>query len=578
MSDPGTSMLEAGSPASLAGSGATEGLSTSRQNIPAICRIPGRGTGFLVSPGLIMTSTRVVGTKHEAARLTAVFFEGGKRPRVEVPLLPNQFYFAAAYPEHLDYCLVACDSSKIFNVTPVKLPLVQSEWAPVREGDTLFVVEHPVFPGGTAANSRAAAAAAAAATSGAAASPIGSVSEHYSANGGGGTSSVAAAAAGNALADEQTPVTVKRFVEVLRRRDDRMFAKAAGHGVSAGCPCFNDHGALVGLLSQVYDGETDTLTCSIVSIVSAVKHLFANGRISRIQQEPLFADVWSTWAVPGDTARIVSILANFTQKAIHRETSVRFFEHCHVREHVAGIIACGGTRVLLDTLRRHRGEVEFTHQGLRALWAVSFDVEDNRAQIREADGVRVILDGMRDYPDHEGVVQYSVVLLYNLTLTPTTVTEDWASEGLERVFHGATTFSRVEVLQKFAVGFFRNVAVAHVKYSQEMLDKGMVRHAMSAMAAFPLNEYLCEHAVRLVSAIVQSPRYHGAPALAVCVNPVVDAIIRFDGSNALRIEGSHALWGLGVDPRNRIAIFQHPRGAEALQLSVGVVSSTRSVD
>jgi hypothetical protein len=38
------------------------------------------------------------------------------------------------------------------------------------------------------------------------------------------------------------------------------------------------------------------------------------------------------------------------------------------------------------------------------------------------------------------------------------------------------------------------------------------------------------------------------------------------------------LWGLGVDPRNRIAIFQHPRGAEALQLSVGVVSSTRSVD
>jgi hypothetical protein len=537
----------------------SDALSTSRQNIPAICRIPGRGTGFLVSRGLILTSTRVVGTKQEAARLTAVFFEGSKRPHVEVALQPQQFYFAAAYPEHLDYCLVACDTSKIANVTPVKLPLVQSEWAPVREGDTLFVVEHPVTAGQASTTKSAMA------TGSADSAP---------------TSSVGLAAASQVAQDEQVPATVKRFVEVLRRRDDRMFAKAQGGYVSAGCPCFNDNGTLVGLLSQVQDPESDVLTCSIVSIVSAVKHIFANGRIARIQQEPepLFADVWSTWAVSNDTARIVAILTNFTQQAIHREASLRFFEHCHSREHVAGIVACGGTRVLIDSIGRHRNDVEFVHQGLRGLWSISFDVEDNRAQIREANGVRIILNAMRDYADHEGIVQYSIVLLYNLTLTASSVTDDWVSEGMQSVFNGAAHFPTVEVLQKFAIGFLRNVAAAGSKYGREMLEKGMIRHVSQAMAKYPSNEYLNEHGVHLVSSLVQCPDYHGNAALAPCVDPVIEAVMRFDSSNSLRVAGSHALWGLGIDPRNRIAIFANPRGMDALRTSTTVVSSTRFVE
>ena len=543
---------------------------TSRQNIPAVCRIPGRGTGFLVSPGLIMTSTRVIGTKHDASRLTAVFFEGGKRPRVEVALLPSQFYFAAAYPEHLDYCLVACETTKIFNVTPVKLPLVSSEWPAVREGDHLLAMVHPVLSGG-ASNMRAATAAASSA-----AASINNASLHADSMAGPGTT-VGASAAANAVAEEQTPASVSRFYEVLRRKDDRMHCKAQQSYVCAGCPCFDANGALVGLLSQVHDPETDALTATIVSIVSAVKHVFANGRIARIQQEPLFDDVWSTWNVPGDTARIVAIMTNFTQRAIHKEASLRFFEHCHERDHVSSIVACGGTGVLLDSLRRHRGDCEFTHQGLRALWAISFDIEDNRAQIREGDGVAAILGTMRDYPDHDGIVQYATVLLYNLTLTASTVAADWADEGLDVVFGGATRFADSEVTQKFAIGFFKNMLVADVKLADKALNDGIVRHSMDMMRTFPANEYLNDHGVRLVAAIVKCPAYHGLPALAVCVDPVVDAVIRFDGANALRVEGSHALWGLGNDPRNRIAIFAHPRGAEALQVSVGVVSAVRTI-
>ena len=115
-----------------------------RVNIPAIGRVPGRGTATLISPGLLLTSTKVVGTKAEAARLKVVFFESSKKTVVEAKLLPQEFYFASVYPEHLDYCLVACETKHVFNVAVVKLPLVRCEWKQVREGDHLLLVQHPV--------------------------------------------------------------------------------------------------------------------------------------------------------------------------------------------------------------------------------------------------------------------------------------------------------------------------------------------------------------------------------------------------------------------------------------------------
>ena len=518
-----------------------------RHNIPAICRIPNRGTAFLVSPGLLMTSTKVVKSKTDAARLKAVFFEGGKRERVEVALLPDQFYFAATYPEHLDYCVVACDTKGIFNVVPVKLPLVQSEWLPVREGDTLLVVQHPL-----AREERA---------SGVAAPPT-------------------SAAADGAVADlRDGGVELKRFDEVLRRRDDVFYLKPNGTHFTAGCPVFVvEGGTFVGLQSQVHEQLSgDVVTSRFVSAVTIVKHLFANGRLARIRQEPMFDDVWATWYVQGDISRVVGILNNFTQPTIHKPAAQKLFDHASQKEHAESVVSCGGTRVIVECLGRYGDDAGFIGDGLRALWTISFDVVDNRMEIIDAGGIPAVLRALERFPNVEDVAQFAVVLLYNITLTAATVVPDWAEAGLNAVFRAMAALPDVEVIQKFGIGFFANVAAALPACGQTILDSAMLEHAMEMLRKFKRNEYLGENAVRLVATLSQNPRFHGAPALACCVTPVIEAVHAFPTSNPLRVAGNHALWGLGNDPRNRVAIFAHPNGPEVLRSSVLVVSAERPI-
>ena len=532
----------------ISGPGTAPLAAANRHNIPAICRIPGRGTAFLVSAGLLMTSTKCVKSATDAARLKAVFFEGGKRERVEVALLPNEFFFAASFPEHLDYCVVACETKGIYNVVPVKLPLVQSEWLPVREGDTLLVVQHPIHQ-----------------------------EDRFAASSGSAPVPVVDGTTANA---KEQAVELKRFDDVLRRRDDLYYLKPNGTHFTAGCPVFIvEGGTFVGLQSQVHDHLSgDVVTSRFVSAVTIIKHLFANGRLARIRQETIFDDVWATWYVQGDTSRIVGVLSNFTQPSIHKPAALKLFDHASAKEHAESVVSCGGSRVIVECIQRYAEDVEFVGMGLKALWTVSFDVADNRQEIISAGGIPVILNALERFPASEDVAQFAIVLLYNITLTHATVTQEWAERGLQRVFGAMAALPDVEVIQKFGTGFFTNVAQALPASGQVMLESAIVEHAMRMLAKFHRNEYLAENAVRLVATLSQNPRFHGAPALGCCVQPVIEAVHRFPHSNPLRVAGNHALWGLGNDPRNRIAIFTHPDGAEVLRSSVMVVSAERPIE
>ena len=82
---------------------------------------------------------------------------------------------------------------------------------------------------------------------------------------------------------------------------------------TAGCPVFNDQSELVGLQSQLRT-EGEGVVNRVVSIVTIVKHLFANAQLSKLQQKPLFQDLWDTWYIPGDSTRVVSIMANFKHR------------------------------------------------------------------------------------------------------------------------------------------------------------------------------------------------------------------------------------------------------------------------
>ena len=61
---------------------------------------------------------------------------------------------------------------------------------------------------------------------------------------------------------------------------------------------------------------------------------------------------------------------------------------------------------------------------------------------------------------------------------------------------------------------------------------------------------------------------------STAVIPVVEAMKRYPSNNTIALHGNHAMWGLGNNPRNRLALISFPGSFDVLQASSGCVSST----
>ncbi len=118
----------------------TDGAMRSR----AVCRmvvpsILGRslGTGFLITPNLIMTNNHVVSSLEEAREATAEFqFESDLSPIV-VALRPDRFFMTHV---ELDFTIVACDGRGISDITPI--PLLRNP-ALVTRHEQVNIIQHP---------------------------------------------------------------------------------------------------------------------------------------------------------------------------------------------------------------------------------------------------------------------------------------------------------------------------------------------------------------------------------------------------------------------------------------------------
>ena len=493
-----------------------------QMSIPAVCRIPGHGTAFLVATGVLMTTTAVVPNAREAARMTAVFFEGTKKPAVEVRLQPDRLFFAAAYPEHVNYCLVACDTAGIFNVMPIKVPLLASEWPSPLEGDTLLLMQH----WGAGANGLA-------------------------------------GVAGGATA---------RFEEVLRRRDDLLFLKVNSGLSCAGCPAFDANSQLVGVMSQT-DSLGDGPTSRVLSIATIVKHLFANAMCGKLQQSPPAEAVWESWYVPGDTTRIISIMANFKGREVLALAVRRLCEHTAKPELLEGVVACGGTSVIIASLAQFKEEEALARAALRSLWDISFGDVNNRPHIAEAGGVETILDVLELHPSNQEIAEFGTVVLFNLTLESAMVEEEWAPRCVRAALAAMRAFPAEDALQKFATGLLLNLvrrlpSVARLVTSSE----GSVAHINGLIANKSRNALLMEQIAPLLAALAKEE--WASPALAPCVPHIIALMVEHSGSSAILLSGNNALWSLGALAANRIAILQHPHGPAALAASVHTLLGT----
>lgn len=530
---------------------ATNLTSANRINVPAVCRLPGRGTACVISPGLLLTSTRCLASKSDASRgVKAVFFEGGKREKVTVELRPDIFFFASAFPSHVDYCLVACDTDGIRNVTPVRIPLLQTEFPIVREGDTLLVIQHPLY-----------------------------------------STLVTQEAKGAGMTLE-----VKRFEEVLRRRDDLYHLRTNSAYTCFGCPAFNDEGLLVGLQAQLgaeaptsinsqSDQQMTVGASTILSVSSVVKHMFANGHLGQVDR-PMPADaLWQSWAINNDPARTILVIQNFHRnKELHRKAALHLFELVNSADHVRAVASCNGGPVVLSAMSAHFDDPAIVAEALKALWNLGLIADSSPVNhLHTATPVEPVVQALVKYGNQsEEIAQVAVVLLYNASSSPgAALNPTLRDDAAALVYAAMRRFPNVEVLQKFGLGFLRNTLKhgesvgenlknAVDTLAKQLITDGIIEHTTRTMDTFPRSEFLHEHATGFLEHLGTNPKMRGHPSLAVCVPQLIASILRFPRSHAIAVSGCNALWGLGNDPAIRISIFTHERGVDALQSAMSV--------
>ncbi|ORC93066.1 uncharacterized protein TM35_000023920 [Trypanosoma theileri] len=528
--------------------------SSNRANIPAVCQIKGCGTATLISPGILLTSIHVVKSAEVAADLTAVFFEGSNKKTVEVKLLPQNLFFAATYPDYMDYCIVACEQYGIFNVTPVKLPLIKSEWAPVREGDTILVVQHPIVD-----------------RSG------GKVTEGND---------------GGESEETSSLVEVKRFEEVMRCRDDVFYLKASGNVLTAGCPSFNDCGQLIGMQSQLRQ-ETGGVISRVLSIVSIVKHLFANKQLGRIRQELSFEDVWSTWYVDNNVPRVILILANFTSRPITRATAEKLCELTCQPNLLESVLSSGGVHCILLTLKTFKEDEDMVCKCIRALWNLTFVEGASRQLLSEENMVEIILDAIEQFSENEEIAEYATVLLHNIS-TDTEATECFAGplghRALILVHAAMQRFKHTNVLQKFGLSFFTTLICANPQNAETLVQLHMIEHVAYLAEHKQDQVFLMEALMHFVGELAQHKNAielclvdgglvasGGSHIIAILTGLVIDIMLKYQEMDTILLQGNRALWGIGNDLACRVVILQHPNSYEALKLSLPALISKARV-
>ncbi|KAG8345965.1 Trypsin like peptidase domain [Trypanosoma vivax] len=522
-------------------------LGGGRGSIPAVCRIKGRGTGTLISPGLLLTSTHVVSSPEACDQVTAVFFEGIKKKTVEVKLLPHKFFFAAAYPEYMDYCLVACEQFGIFNVTPVKVPLVKDEWATVTEGDTVLIIQHPIGEYSTIAGDVD--------TNDANTSQFGS------------------------------PLEVKRFEEVLRHRGDLFYLKTTRNVVTAGCPTFNDSGQLIGLQSQVHH-QHEGMVNRVVSITSIVKHLFTNKLLWRIGQQLTFESVWNTWYVKGDITRIVCMMANFKDRVILRATAEKLCEHTGQPHLLESIVKYGGVEVITQTLDQFKEDEAMVCSCLRAIWNISFGGTSAQAPLVEGNAIEMALNSMETFPKNEEIAQFSTLFLHNISSEA--FSRNFAGplgyRALRLVHAAQKKFKETTVLQKFGFGFFKTLVEVDEQNAEILVDLGILKHVVYLAKEKQNQVLLMESIMQFLGVLAQN--HHAidkclkesalclgseGKGLSVLTGLLIDIMVKYQDEDTILLEGNRALWGIGNDFTCRAMILQHPRIYDALKLSLPVL-------
>lgn len=529
-------------------------------NVPSICRLQLAetgatvGTGLLVAPEIILTSTVVVASATCAEKVCAVFFENTKGGPVCVKLLPQSYFFAASFPDYMDYCLVACEShTALSSVLPVYIPVTQKDWPELAEGDTVLVVQHII--GREGAETRKVA----------------------------GAVNLAAGHGERSAARVTDPqLQVNTFEKILRCHSHVYYLQSNGTSRTAGCPTFNDTGALVGLQSQAHaDGQG--VVSRVLSVAAIARHLFAHGQLAHLPAPPgqcaSVDDLFDTWyANTQDITRVLNMLVNFTRDTTVLGVTSRLCELATQPTLMSTFLTHKGVDVLLSSMKRFAEHASHVTVCLRSLWSISLSRPESLPSIAASDGVTRLLEALLHHPCDEPIVQLAVTLLNNIS-TLDAFTAEQMYVMWPAVYTALCRYRDAVPIQKS--GFALLTTLLRRDADAAVVVKGLLRRDVLSRLCKLLThadvhvffvEILMEFVAELVShnrAMDECYRaiLEDAPEMAV-VGVVIEVMQKNPNNLHILRDGNRALWGLGNVMVFRIAILSNSNYSVAFALSL----------
>ncbi|MCY9517845.1 endonuclease [Paenibacillus apiarius] len=119
-----------------------EFLSKGLEMAKAVCRFvtpSGVGTGFMIGKGMVMTNHHVLEDADTAENSFVEFDYEEHKQAIEVKLKPAELFITSPF-EELDFTIVACETTGIEQVTPIKLLRNPTT---ITRGEYVNIIQHP---------------------------------------------------------------------------------------------------------------------------------------------------------------------------------------------------------------------------------------------------------------------------------------------------------------------------------------------------------------------------------------------------------------------------------------------------
>ena len=166
-----------------------------------------------------------------------------------------------------------------------------------------------------------------------------------------------------------------------------------------------------------------------------------------------------------------------------------------------------GINLIIDCIKKFPDNTDIQIFGLRLLGNLTYDHPDNNKKVCDKDGINLVFDCIKKFPDNTCIqifgLHFLMILVYyksyNKDLVCDNIKKISNKDGIQLVLNTMKKFSDNQIIQRY--GIFLLVILACNNYSdnkKKIAVKNNIELISNAMKKYPDNQYIQENAKKLL--------------------------------------------------------------------------------